>query len=324
MKKQSATLNSIKRCVMFNGFYFEFPFFIALILVFIVCEIYCKMKLPSIYFPHAKQFLQQSVSSSKLLFLLKWLGIVMVILALMSPVKDTPYELKPKQGYELALILDSSQSMQEQGFDENNLMLNKFDVVKSIVGDFITQRKNDNIGLVVFGAYSFIASPLTYDENILNKIVAQLQIGMAGNYTALYTSLAQGVNLLKMTESKSKVAILLTDGYSTPGADKVPLDVAIELAKKENIKVYTIGIGQAGEYNENVLVQISKETGGVAFAASSASELKSVYKKIDELEKSEIKNETFTYLNYYYIYPLFIALISLMFYVFLRNKRGHA
>ncbi len=309
---------------MFSGIYFEYPLFGFLLVVFFACEVYCKIKLPSLYFPHAKQFLQQSVSSSKLLLLLKWIGIVMMVLALMSPVKDTPYELEPKHGYELALILDSSQSMEEQGFDETNARLNKFDVVKSIVGDFITQRKNDNIGLVVFGAYSFIASPLTYDENILNKIVLQLQIGMAGNYTALYTSLAQGVNLLKMTESKSKVAILLTDGFSTPQIDKVPLDVALELAKKEGIKVYTIGIGRSGEYNEEVLVQIAKETGGVAFGASSASELKMVYNKIDELEKSEIKNETYTYLNYYYIYPLFIALLSLMLYVFLRNKRGHS
>jgi Ca-activated chloride channel family protein len=309
---------------MFNGIYFEFPLIGLVIFVFIVCEVFCKMKLPSIYFPHTREFLKQSVSSSKTLFFLKWLGIVMLILSLMSPVKDTPYELKPKNGYELALILDASQSMQEQGFDSNNMSLNKFDVVKNIVGDFISKRKNDNIGLVVFGAYSFIASPLTYDENILNKIVAQLQIGMAGNYTALYTSLAQGVNLLKMTESKSKVAILLTDGYSTAGADSVPLDVAIELAKKEGVKVYTIGIGRPGDYNQGVLVKIADETGGVAFGASSASELKEVYKKIDKLEKSEIDNKTFTYINYYYIYPLFIALISLMLYIYLRNKRSRA
>jgi Ca-activated chloride channel family protein len=78
------------------------------------------------------------------------------------------------------------------------------------------------------------------------------------------------------------------------------------------------------EYNRDVLVQIAKETGGVAFGASSANELKEVYAKIDELEKSEIKSETFTYLKYYYAYPLFIALMSLMLYVYLRNKRGYA
>ena len=308
---------------MYNGYYFEFPLIGLAILLFIICARFCKMKTPSIYFPHTAQFASESVSASKLLFLLKWLGITMLIVALMSPVKDEAYEIEPKNGYEIALLLDASQSMQAQGFDENNRALTRFDVVKNIVSDFISQRKNDNIGLVVFGAYSFIASPLTYDQNILNKIVSQLYIGMAGKYTALYESLAQGVNLLKMNKSKSKVAILLTDGYNSP-ENKFPFDVAMDLAKKEGIKVYPIGIGRSNEYNQNVLLKIAKETGGVAFGASSASELKAVYEKIDELEKSEIKSESFTYLNYYYIYPLFISLISLMLYVFMRNKRGAA
>jgi Ca-activated chloride channel family protein len=248
----------------------------------------------------------------------------MLIIALMSPVRDEPYELEPKDGYEIALILDASQSMKAQGFDTTNPQLTRFDVVKDIVSDFIKNRDSDNIGLVVFGAYSFIASPLTYDENILKRIVSQLYIGMAGKYTALNTSLAQGVNLLKMTESKSKVAILLTDGFSTPEVDKIPLDVALDMATKEKIKVYPIGIGMPHEYNKRVLVNIAEKTGGVAFGASTATELEDVYKKIDELEKSEIKAETFSYLKYYYIYPLFISFISLMLYVYARNKRGHA
>lgn len=249
----------------------------------------------------------------------------MLVFSIMSPVKDETYELEPKNGHEIAMILDASQSMQARGFDANDIRLTRFDVVKSIVSDFIAKRKSDNIGLVVFGAYSFIASPLTYDEHILNRIVSQLQIGMAGKYTALYESLAQGVNLLKMTESKSKVAILLTDGYSTADVDKVPLDVALDMAKKEGIKVYPIGIGSANArdgYNKAVLMKIAKETGGVAFGATSASELVSIYQKIDELEKSEIKNESYTYLKYYYFYPLFFALFALLLYVFLRNKRG--
>lgn len=309
---------------MFDGIYFEFPQIASIVFLFIICSFLCKMKLPSIYFPHVASFLKTSVSASKTLLFLKWLGIIMIVLALMSPVKDEPYEIEPKDGYEIALILDASESMKAQGFDANNQQLTRFDVVKSIVGDFITQRKNDNIGLVVFGAFSFIASPLTYDENILNKIVSQLYIGMAGKFTALNTSLAQGVNLLKMSKSKTKVAILLTDGYSTPEVDKIPLDVALDLVKKEGIKVYPIGIGMPHEYNQNVLVEIANQSGGVAFGASSAAELKEVYKKIDELEKSEIKGESFSYIKYYYQFPLFLSFISLMLYVYLRNKRGYA
>ena len=310
---------------MFDGIYFEFPKIAFVIFFFIACETLCKMRLPSLYFPHASQFMKSNINTSKLLFFLKWLGIVMLILALMSPVKDEPYELAPKKGHEIALILDASQSMSERGFDMNDPAASRFDVVKKIVRDFIKTRENDNIGLVVFGAYSFIASPLTYDRHILSRIVSQLQVGMAGKYTALYEALAQGVNLLKMTKAKSKVAILLTDGYSTPQVDKIPLDVAIDLAKKEGVKVYPIGIGSGvQDYNRAVLMKIAKETGGVAFGASNAQELQAVYKQINKLEKSEIKNETFTYLKYYYFYPLFIGLISLMLYIYLRNKRGSA
>jgi Ca-activated chloride channel family protein len=145
---------------------------------------------------------------------------------------------------------------------------------------------------------------------------------MAGRFTALYEALAQGVNLLKSSESKTKIAILLTDGFSTQGVDKIPLEVALSLAKKEGVKVYPIGIGR--DYNGQVLENIAVSTGGVAFGASSANELKEVYAKINELEKSEIKSESFTYIKYYFAYPLFVSLISLMLYVYLRNKRGHA
>lgn len=307
---------------MFDGFYFEFPKIAFVIFFYIACETLCKMRLPSIYFPHSAQFIKNSINSSKLLFLLKWLGIVMMVLALMSPVKDEPYELKPKKGYEIVLILDASESMAQRGFDLLNPGASRFDVVKNIVSDFIQKRKNDNMGLVVFGEYSFIASPLTYDKNILSSLVMQLHEGIAGKYTALYEGLAQGIHLLKESDSKTKIAILLTDGYSTAGIDKIPLDVALDMAKKEGVKVYPIGIGAPNEYNRAVLSKIAKDTGATAYGASSASQLKEVYEKIDKQEKSEIKNETFTYKQYYYFYPLFVALLSLMLYVYLRNKRG--
>jgi len=307
---------------MFNGLYFEFPSVALFILFFILCANVCKMKLPSIYFPHTAQFMSNSVSASKLLLFLKWTSIMMLILALMSPVKDEPYELEPKHGYEIALVLDASQSMQAKGFDRSSMSSTRFDVVKKIVADFIETRKSDNIGLVVFGAYSFIASPLTYDENILKGIVSNLYIGMAGKYTALYESLAQGVNLLKMSKSDTKIIILLTDGFNTPD-NKFPYDVAIDMAVKEKIKVYPIGIGRENEYNRQVLMNIAEKTGGTAFGASSANELNEVYAKINKLEKSEIKNEVFSYQKYYYMFPLFISFFSLMLYVYFRNKRGH-
>ena len=308
---------------MFEGFYFEYPKVFFVIFFFIACATLCRMKLPSFYFPHSQQFAKETLGKSRLLFLLKWLSIVMLILAFMSPVKDEPYEIAPKQGYDIALILDSSESMSTQGFDTANINATKFDAVKSIVKDFIVKRKNDNLGVVVFGAYSFIASPLTYDKNILQKVVDQLYISIAGRYTALYDSLAQGVNLLKNSKAKTKIAILLTDGYNTPEATKIPLHVALDMAKKEKIKVYTIGIGNPGEFDQNLLMKIAKETGAKAYGAGNASQLQAIYDDIDKLEKSEIKSQSFTNVKYFYFYPLFIGLLSLMLYVYLINKRGH-
>jgi Ca-activated chloride channel homolog len=296
---------------MLDGLYFEYPSVALVILFFILCATVCKIKLPSIYFSNVAQFMKVSTASSKLLLFLKWLSISMLILSLMSPVKDEPYELEPKKGYEIALILDV-----------NNRDLTRFDVVKEIVSNFISSRKNDNMGIVVFGAYSFIASPLTYDANILKGVVSNLYIGMAGKFTALFESLAQGVNLLKTSKSKTKIAILLTDGYNTPDSE-FPFDAAIDFANKHGVKIYPIGIGKSDEYNQKMLEKIAKQTGGVAFGASNASELSVVYAKINELEKSEIDNETFSFLRYYYIFPLLISFFSLILYMFFRNKRGY-
>ncbi|MFT5661452.1 MAG: Ca-activated chloride channel family protein [Sulfurimonas sp.] len=307
---------------MFDGLYFEYPIAALSILLFIICTIFCKIKLPTIYFPHTAQFMQISANTSRILLFLKWLGIIMLIIALMSPIKDEPYELEPKLGYEIVLILDASESMKEKGFDEKDRDFTRFDVVKNIVSDFIATRENDNMGIIVFGAYSFIASPLTYDTSILKNIVSNLYIGMAGKYTALFESLAQSVNLLKTSQSNTKIAILLTDGHNTPDSE-FPFSAAIDLAKEFDIKIYPIGIGDEGEYNKEMLHKIAQATGGVSFGAANANELAEVYAKINELEKSEIENETFNYLRYFYKLPLLISFFSFLFYVFLRNKGGH-
>jgi len=307
---------------IFNNIYFEHPSVALLLLLFILCANICKIELPSIYFAQVEQFMQVSTLSSRLLLFLKWLTIFMIILALMSPVKDEPYELDPKNGYEIALILDASESMKAKGFDEKNRDLTRFDVVKEIVSHFIQNRKNDNMGIVVFGAYSFIASPLTYDTNILKGVVSNLYIGMAGKFTALFESLAQGVNLLKSSESTSKIAILLTDGYNTPDAD-FPFDAAVDFAKKQGVKIYPIGIGGPNEYNKEMLNKIAKLTGGVAFGAANANELGKVYAEINELETSQIANETFSYVRYYFMFPLVISFFSLMLYIFFKNRERY-
>ncbi len=308
---------------MFDGLYFEFPKLVFVLFFYLACDALCKMRLPSIYFPHTQRFGDATAGVSRLLWFLKWLGITMLVIALMSPVKDAQIQAKPQQGYDIALVLDASHSMKAQGFDGSDAALNRFEVVQRIVKDFIRKRESDNLGVVVFGAYSFIASPLTYDRNILSRVVEQLYIGMAGKFTALFEALGQAVNLLHGAKAKSRIAILLTDGHNTPGG-KVPLEAALELAKKEGVRVYAIGIGASNEYNGPLLQKIADETGGKAYGAQNALQLQQIYDEIDTLEKSEIETNDFTYKQYYYLYPLFIAVMSLLLYVYLRNKREWA
>ncbi len=300
----------------------EFPYLLGLLFVFILCASVCKVRQESLFFPHMNILGSTSMTSSFLLKFLKWLGIVSLVIALASPFSEVEIEIDPRQGHDIVLLLDASQSMQMQGFDEAHRERNRFSVVKDIVDDFIQERTNDNLGMVVFGSYAFVASPITYDKHILSKLLKQLYIGVAGEKTAIYDAIAQSLTLMQESEAKSKIAILLTDGHNTAGS--IPEEAAIALAQKEKMKIYTIGIGRPGEFSQGALAKIAKETGGEFFSAYSASQLAGIYEEINALEKSELKGEKFMNKSFYYTYFLFTALMSLLLYLVISSKRGWA
>ncbi len=300
--------------------YLEFPYLVALLFLFILCAYYCKQRQESLLFPHMQMLGSSSAASSYLLLFLKWLGITTLIIALASPYSEREIALDPREGYDIVLLLDASQSMRMQGFDEDNPGRNRFSVVQDIVDDFIQKRTNDNLGMIVFGSYAFVASPITYDRHILSKLLRQLYIGVAGEKTAIYDAIAQSLTLMQENESKSKIAILLTDGRNTAG--NMPYDTAIELAQREEVKIYTIGIGRPGEFSEGTLSHIAKETGGEYFSAYSARQLEGIYEEINRLEKSELKGEKYLHKTHYYIYFLFVSLMSLLLYLVIRSKKG--
>jgi len=296
---------------------FEHPWAILLIIPFIVCAYFCKARFEAIIFPHTALLQKSSQKSSLLLPILKWISIVFLIIALASPIIENKIEIQKNRGYAIGLLLDISRSMNAPGY------VNKFAIVKKIVRNFIKKRVHDQIGIVVFADFAYVASPLTYDKSMLLKILDNLHVGMAGNrYTAIYDALFFGGKLFKNSNAKSKIIILLTDGENN--TQTVPLDVSLRLLKKYGIKVYTIGIGGNGDFNRAELVKIARATGGKFFAANSKERLKDIYAEIDKLEKSEIKSDKFIQKSYLYPYPLFIALISLLLYLYLINKRGAA
>lgn len=300
----------------------EFPYLLGLILVFIACAYFCKQRQESLLFPHMSMFNSASMASSYFLIFLKWIGIVSLVIAMASPFSESEIDLDPKQGYDIVLLLDASGSMRARGFDENNRELNRFTVVQDIVKSFIKKRVNDNLGMIVFGEYAFVASPITYDKKILSKLLDQLYIGVAGKKTAIFDAVAQSVTLMHENEAKSKIAILLTDGQNTAG--QIPYDAAISLAQKEGLKIYTIGIGRPGEFDERTLSRIAEDTNAKFFPAYSAEQLEGIYEEINELETSELVGEKFLHKSYYYIYFLFVSFMSLLFYLVLRSKKGWA
>jgi len=298
----------------------EFPYLLGLLAVFIACAYFCKQRQESLLFPHMGMFSSTSMASSQLLRLLKWVGIIALVIAMASPFDEREIDLDPREGYDIVLLLDTSGSMRARGFDESNRELNRFEVVQNIVKEFIQKRSNDNLGMIVFGEYAFVASPITYDKKILSKLLEQLYINVAGMKTAIYDAIAQSVTLMHENEAKSKIAILLTDGQNTAG--QIPYDAAISLAQKEGLKIYTIGIGRPGEFDERTLSKIAEDTGAKFFPAYSAAQLEHIYEEINELETSELVGEKYLHKNHYYLYFVFIAFMSLLLYLVLRSKKG--
>ncbi len=294
-----------------TGLVLEYPYALLIVVLFIACLYFCKPKATALYFPNLKMLKSASKGKESLLNLLKFLIAVLLALTLASPVKQNTITIKNDKGYEISLILDASGSMREY---------NKFDIVKEIVEDFIKKRKSDKLALSIFADFAYVAVPLTYDKKSILRLLERVEVGIAGERrTALYEALFLSSNLFKDSHAKNKIAILLTDGMDNVG--NIPLDVAIKRAKKYGIKVYTIGVGGVGDFNPAVLRKITKETGGEYFSAGSVDELKRIYKTIDKLEKSEIKVDKYVKKSYFYGYPLSLALLLMLVYWLLTNRR---
>jgi len=295
---------------------FEYPSLLLLIVVFVVCNKFCKAKTQSYYMPHLHMYKKGTIIKSTITNILKWLSIICSIVALTSPIKEHKIINTKKDGIDIVLNLDTSGSMRAVGFNQQNPQQNRWEAVKDIVNDFIDKRTNDNIALVVFASSVMTASALTYDNEALKKIIKSLNIGVVGQQTALIDSIVSSINILKNHKAKSKIIIALTDGEDT--ASITPLDIVIKMAKKHNIKIYTIAIGSTSVYT---LQKLSQQTNGKFFQASNKQNLKLIYDTINKLEKSKIDQNKIILKEYYYFYPLMISFISLLFFVYLKNKK---
>ncbi len=303
-----------------NSYSFEYPWVLLLILLFTLCAYFCREKGRTLYFPHLDRLLVGERQQNTLLIFLKWLGVIMAIIALASPIATKEVGSSKREGRDIVLIIDTSESMKQARFDAKDENKNKFTVVQEVASDFVASREDDRIGLVSFADIAFVASPLTFEKAFLQQIIIMQKLGVAGKRTAINDALVQSYNMLSHSHAKSKVIILLTDGMDN--MSRVPLAELKSLIQKSPVKLYTIGIGSSRDFDGKYLEVLARAGGGEAFTASDASELSAIYHKIDQLEASKIEAKRYEVRSHLFPYPLFVAILSLLFFLYLKNRKG--
>ena len=267
--------------------------------------------------------------------ILKLLTITMIIIALARPQEiSNSVRTKTSSGIDIVIAVDISSSMLAQ-----DLKPNRLEALKSVAAEFINDRKNDRIGLVIYAGESYTKTPVTSDKTIIIKSLNDIVFdGIIQDGTAIGMGLATSVNRLKDSRAKSKVIILLTDGVNNSGF--IDPTTAADLATNYGIKTYTIGLGSNGnalapvalnpdgsfrfgmtkvEIDEDLLESIALKTGGLYFRATNNQSLQEIYDEINKLEKTEVEEIRFSDAEEKYRIFVLIAL-GLIFVEFISRK----
>ncbi|MBP5344564.1 MAG: VWA domain-containing protein [Alphaproteobacteria bacterium] len=257
------------------------------------------------------------------------------VLAAMRPLWLGDPIVLPQEARNIVLTLDVSGSMEEQDFNIQGQPITRLNIVKILADDFIQKRTGDNLGLVIFGSGAYTYMPLSPDTQTLRSLLSEIGIGIAGTQTAMGDALALAVQTAITVPAKSRIVILMSDGYANAGA--VSVEEALSLAKKADVKVYTIGIGSdpqslqglfsmarlnaSLDLDEKTLKQIAQETGGQYFLANSTQELKQIYDLINQLETTQSKDVTLRPQKELFYIP---ALLGLLLWLWAFYKRSFA
>ncbi len=273
-------------------------------------------------------------------FFLRILGVGLLVLALARPQKGHTEQEVTTHGVDIMLVVDISTSMRALDFKPKNRLY----VAKETIKKFIQKRLHDRIGLVVFAGRSFTKCPLTLDYTILTQFLDDLKTGEIEDGTAIGTAVATAANRLKVSQAKSRIIILLTDGANNRG--EIAPVLAAKAAGELGLKIYTIGVGREGkipypfEYvnpwtgkkqkkiemvdsdlDEQTLVDIAAATNGSFYRAHNADKLEEIYNTIDQLEKTEIKTMSYTTYSEHFFPWLIAGLIILMLEILLTHTR---
>lgn len=268
---------------------------------------------------------------------LRALGILLLVIALARPQKAIGETKIFMEGIDIVLAVDCSGSMRAMDFEMNGRRVDRLEVVKKVVGDFVEKRPGDRVGMVAFSAIPFSVCPLTLDHDWLEQNLERVKIGMIKDGTAIGSAITAALNRLKDTKTKDKIIILLTDGRNNSG--KISPVTAAEAARAMGVRIYTIGAGTRGlapypmqdmfgnvvlrpveiELDEDLLRKIADITGGKYYRATDTKSLEEIYSEIDKLEKTPMEETGYNRFNELFYYLLIPGLALILIEVFLSN-----
>lgn len=242
----------------------------------------------------------------------------------------------PQEGRELMLAVDLSGSMQYEDMTIGRQKVNRLDMLKYVLNDFIERRVGDRLGLILFADTAYVQTPLTYDRETVRQMLDEAVLGLVGEKTAIGDALGLAAKRFNDKKDSNRILILLTDGQNTAG--NIEPREALEIAKAAKVKVYTIGVGAdemlvrsffgnrrvnpSTELDETLLTQIAEETGGQYFRARDTQALLEIYKILDELEPIEDDPIQLRPMQALFYWPLSAAIVlaSLLLYWSLFNS----
>ena len=238
---------------------------------------------------------------------LRWIAITLIIIALARPQQLWHEDKIEADAIDIMMVMDVSASMLSRDF-----LPDRLSVAREMAAGFVSRRPYDRLGLVIFSGGAFTQCPLTNDRRVLQAFINNVQAGRLPDGTAIGMGLATAVEHLRNSQSKSRIAILITDGENNAG-DLGPLTAAA-IAKALGIRVYTIGIGSDGivqspvrqnrdgsylfaprqmTFDTQLLENVADMTQGKFYRAKTPQDLEGIYAEIESLEKTKVVNTTF-------------------------------
>jgi len=279
---------------------------------------------------------QSQLQQNRFTQFIPWVIWLLLLCALAKPIWFADPIRLQQESRDMIVSLDLSGSMREVDMPLNGQTVDRLTLVKDLLNQFIELRHGDRLGLILFADHAYLQTPLTFDLETIKKMVSETALGLVGKQTAIGESIGLAIKRFVENKNEQRVLILVTDGANTAGViDPIP---AAQQAAKNNITIYTIGIGAdemlrktlfgsrrvnpSAELDEKTLREIANVTGGQYFRARSQDELQKIYQQLNALEPIESDFLEFRPEKNLFYWPLSLAIFILSIFALYSTLRG--